>query len=167
LSKSQFDHLAIEAEFAVVLGCDLNSPAHSPQDLVDAVERIVPVIELHNLIFRGPQPVGPELVANNTIHCGVVRGVGMPRPTGSLQTSLSMFLDHQLLDFWDCIDWPNSFLPSLIWLNNELRAGGIRLKRGQWILTGAIGPPIPVEIVGRADIRSTAFGDVCALFGTL
>ncbi|MBX3437311.1 MAG: hypothetical protein KF861_07475 [Planctomycetaceae bacterium] len=164
LPRRDFANVAIEGEFAVLLSRDID-PAHASLDVVArAVERIVPVIELHNLVFRGGDPKGPELIANNAIHAGVVQGQGALVTPQTVTTDLAIEFDGQIVDAWADISWPDDILQAVEWLVGSLLLSGERLHCGQWILTGAWGPPLPVSAVDHVRIRSSAFGDVEAWF---
>ena len=64
----------MEAEFGIKLNCDLNPNLISSDYIIDSIESIYPLIEIHNLIFYGDAPHGAELLANNAIHAGVILG---------------------------------------------------------------------------------------------
>ena len=122
------------------------------------------VIELHNLVFRGGDPKGPELIANNAIHSGVVRGSGRLNPAAPLVTDLAIRFDGDIVDRWDAIRWPDDVLQAVRWLTDNLARSGLHLQRGQTILTGALGPPLPVAHVDHVEVLSSQFGSVAARF---
>ena len=37
------------------------------ENIIEAIASVHPVIEIHNFVFRGEHPKGPELLANNAI----------------------------------------------------------------------------------------------------
>lgn len=55
-------------------------------------------------------------------------------------------------------------LSAIGWLAEQLDAQGKQLKAGDRILTGAWGPPIPLNVRSRVDVTSSGFGDVSAIF---
>ncbi|MGD9856916.1 MAG: 2-keto-4-pentenoate hydratase [Planctomycetaceae bacterium] len=166
LIRTDFANVAIEGEFAVTLGRDIEPEDASLDAVARAVERIVPVIELHNLVFRGGDPKGPELIANNAIHSGVVRGTGelVPAAAQAICTDLSIQFDGDVVDAWTDIRWPDDILQAVGWLIENLGQSGDRLQRGQTILTGALGPPLPVADVDHVLVKSSRFGHVEARF---
>lgn len=164
LCRSDFANVAIEGEFAIILAHDIQPHDVSLEAIVRAVERVVPVIELHNLVFRGGEPRGPELIANNAIHCGVVRGGGDVVPAGPMTTDLSIEFDGRTVEAWTAIRWPDDTLEAVDWLIESLGQSGERLRQGQMILTGALGPPLPVANVDHVLVRSRRFGNVEAWF---
>jgi 2-keto-4-pentenoate hydratase len=160
LEKADFANLAIEGEFAIMLGRDVNSGEASLQTIIESVERVFPVIELHNLVFRGADPKGSELIANNAIHSGVVRGDGCVRPSASVVTDLSVQFDGKIVEQWRDIKWPNDILAAVAWLTDNLAQSGLSLRRGQMILTGALGPPLSVADISEVKVSSSQFGTV-------
>ena len=72
LNKKEYSNPAMEAEFGVILNRDLKSENISFEYILDSIESIYPLIEIHNLVFYGDTPHGAELLANNAIHAGVI-----------------------------------------------------------------------------------------------
>ncbi|MEO2033182.1 MAG: hypothetical protein ABGZ35_13960 [Planctomycetaceae bacterium] len=158
LLKNGFANVAVEAEFAVTLKHDIDHRDLSLATISAAVDTIRPVIELHNLVFRGGDPKGSELIANNAIHSGVVHGVGCSNPEGAAVTDLSIHFAGRLVDTWPEIRWPDDILQAVGWLANRLQQSGQHLQREQLILTGAFGPPLPVAEASHVSITSSRFG---------
>ena len=164
LRKDNFANLAIEAEFAVSLSRSIHPANTSDEVVTKAVAEIYPVIELHNLVRRGTPPTGAELIANNCIHAGVVRGQGVKASTPVLDTDLALIFDGQTVDSWSSIQWPHGILSAVKWLAVQLDESGKQLVKGDLILTGAFGPPLPIGEKARIDVTSSAFGNVGASF---
>ncbi len=164
LRKSDFANLAIEAEFAITINRDIEPSDAGAQTVANAVDTVFPVLELHNLIMRGDSPHGHELIANNAIHAGVVRGKGVTGSAALTETDLALVYDGATVDSWDGIRWPYDVLASIAWLAQRLAGEGKRLAKGDTILTSALGPPIPIEGARRVDVTSSGFGNVGATF---
>ena len=168
LATSDFANVAIEGEFAVTLHHDVDPGGASIHAIAAAVEQVFTVIELHNLVLHSDER-GPELIANNAIHAGVVRSSGVRPPATAAATSLSVECDGRNVGQWSSRRWPDDVLQEVPWLVGELVREGLRLERGQTILTGAWGPPLPLTrreggSVGRVEVVSTIFGSVAASF---
>ncbi|MGI9484865.1 MAG: 2-keto-4-pentenoate hydratase [Geminicoccaceae bacterium] len=164
LEKAGFANLALEAEFAITLSRAVDPKTASPEELLASVGAVYPVIELHNLVLRSDPPHGHELIANNGILAGVVSGQGMSDPGTPLTTDLALKFDGKTVDSWAALRWPDDILSSVAWLAEKRAEGGQRLERGDVILTGAFGPPIPLDKKNRVDVTSSAFGNVSATF---
>jgi len=164
LKKTDFANLALEAEFAVTLSRDIDPKKTSPDDLLASIGAVYPVIELHNLVLRGEPPRGHELIANNGILAGIVSGQGMSAPNTPLATDLALAFDGETVDSWSSLKWPDDILSSIAWLAQKHAEFEKRLRKGDVILTGAFGPPIPLEDKTRVDVTSSAFGNVSATF---
>ena len=164
LEKGSFANLALEAEFAVTLGSSVDPEKATPEELLQAISAIHPVVELHNLVLRGASPRGHELIANNGILAGVVSGEGVHNPSTPLTTDLALVFDDETVDSWVSLKWPDDILSAVGWLAEEQAKAGRRLEKGNVILTGAFGPPIPLEEKTRVDVTSSAFGNVSATF---
>ena len=164
LSLANFANLAIEAEFAVTINRTIDQIDIGKDTVAQAVEAIFPVLELHNFILRSRAPNGHELIANNAIHAGVVRGSLFMNLEAAIETNLQLIYDGRIIDSWSGIQWPADILSHVSWLASTLASEGKQLSEGDMILTGAWGPPIPVENVRRVVVKSSAFGDVSATF---
>jgi 2-keto-4-pentenoate hydratase len=164
LKKTAFANLALEAEFAITLGSPVDADNASPDELLKAISAVYPVIELHNLVLRGDPPHGHELIANNGILAGVVSGDCVLDPSTPLTTDLALVFDGETIDSWDSLKWPDDILSAIGWLAEKQAEAGRRLERGERILTGAFGPPIPLKDKTRVDVTSSAFGSVSATF---
>ena len=186
-----FANLAIEGELAISLRHDVEPRQSSIQDIAEAVDEVFSVIELHNLVLHSDHPTGAELIANNAIHAGVVYSSGLRPPRTGDSAELSVALDGRTAEHWVNRRWPDDVLSAVPWLVSELVKHNQRLKAGQKILTGAWGPPLPLEqlhrretlarqsgnsnlhettnitertIINRVNVTSTFFGSVTALF---
>lgn len=164
LCKADFANLAIEAEFAITINKDICADKASAETVAEAVESVFPVLELHNLVLHSGASKGHELIANNAIHAGVVRGAGVTCPEGVLETDLALLFDEQSMDSWNNIRWPTDVLSAIQWLALRLKGDGKQLVKGDTILTSAMGPPLPVGEARQVNVTSSAFGNVRATF---
>ena len=68
LNKKDYTNPAMEAEFGVILNRDIKPDLASFDFILQSIEGIYPLIEIHNLVFYGNEPYGAELLTNNAIH---------------------------------------------------------------------------------------------------
>ena len=162
--KKDFTNPAMEAEFGVILNRDINPKLSSFDYILDSIEGIYPVIEIHNLVFYGEEPFGPELLANNAIHAGVVLGAVNKVPKNKIETDLKLIYDKKIIDVWTGKIWPFDMLSEVEWLIKEQDKKNNFLRKGNLILTGAYGFPVPIKENKLIEVTSSVFGDVKATF---
>ena len=195
LATSEFSNVAIEGELAISLRKNVDASDASIPAIAAAVDRVFPVIELHNLVLHGDRPTGAELIGNNAIHAGVVRSAGTRPPKAPVCTDLSVVLDGRTVAHWSDRRWPEDILKAVPWLVVELERDDRQLMAGQTILTGSWGPPLPLErraspgtppgspfgwnnvhadvapierqVVSRVNVLSSLFGEVRASFSAV
>ncbi len=162
--KKDFTNPAMEAEFGVILNRDINPKLYSFDYILDSIEGIYPLIEIHNLVFYGEEPFGPELLANNAIHAGVVLGAENKVPKNKIETDLKLIYDKKIIDAWTGKIWPFDMLSEVEWLIREQDKKNNFLRKGNLILTGAYGFPVPIKENKLIEVTSSIFGDVKATF---
>ena len=164
LNKKDYTNPAMEAEFGVILKRDIKPEVASFDYILQSIEGIYPLIEIHNLVFHGEEPYGAELLANNAIHAGVVLGSETKLPIEKIETDLKLIYDNEIIDTWNNKMWPGDMLSELNWLVKEQAKNNNYLKKGDLILTGAYGFPVPINDKKLIEVTSSAFGDVKATF---
>ena len=164
LNKKNYTNPAMEAEFGIILNRDLKPDLVNLDYILDSIETIHPIIEIHNLVFNGNPPFGAELLANNAIHAGAI--IGKPNK-GNIKaeiTDLKLIFDKEIIDTWSDKKWPHDMLSEVEWLVKEQDKIGNVLKKGNLILTGAYGLPIPINDKNLIEVTSSLFGNVSAVF---
>ena len=164
LNRKDYTNPSMEAEFGVILNRDINPEILSYNYILESIEGIYPLIEIHNLVFYGNEPHGAELLANNAIHAGIVIGPETKLPLEKVETDLKLIYDKEVVDTWTNKIWPNDMLSEIIWLVKEQSKKNNYLKKGDLILTGAYGFPVPINDKKLVEVTSSAFGDVIATF---
>ena len=164
LNRKDYTNPALEAEFGVILNRDIKPDLASFDYILQSIEGIYPLIEIHNLVFYGNEPYGAELLANNAIHAGVVLGSETKLPSDKIETELKLIYDQEVMDTWINKIWPNDMLSEIEWLVKEQARKNNYLKKGNLILTGAYGFPVPINEKKLVEVTSSAFGDVKATF---
>tara|TARA_A100001011_G_C14073317_1_gene741247 strand:- start:121 stop:906 length:786 start_codon:yes stop_codon:yes gene_type:complete len=164
LIKKNYFNPSMEAEFGIILNRDIKKNNFSFEYLFSSVETVHPIIEIHNLLFHGKHPHGAELLANNALHAGVVRGKGIKNLTLDQQTDLKLIYNGKIVDSWTKKKWSQDMFSDIEWLLNELHKINKYLKKGDLILTGAFGPPIPIDINEDIEVTSSLIGNVSAKF---
>jgi len=163
-NKKDFTNPAMEAEFGVILNRDIKPKFASPNYVLESIQGIYPLIEIHNLIFYGEEPFGAELLANNAIHAGVILGSERKVPINKIKTDLRLIYDREIVDIWTDKSWPFDMLSEIDWLVKEQAKNNNFLRKGNLILTGAYGFPVPINEKKLIEVTSSAFGSVQATF---
>jgi 2-keto-4-pentenoate hydratase len=164
LSKKDYINPAMEAEFGVILNRDIEPELSSFDYILESIEGVYPLIEIHNLVFHSNEPYGAELLANNAIHAGVILGSETKLPKDKRETDLKLIYDKEIVDTWNDKKWPLDMLLEVDWLVKEQAKNNNYLKKGDLILTGAYGFPVPINEKKLVEVTSSAFGDVKATF---
>jgi 2-keto-4-pentenoate hydratase len=164
LKKKDYSNPAMEAEFGITLNRDLEPNQINSEYLLDSIDTIHPIIEIHNKVFYGKEPYGTEHISNNAINAGVVCGTGVSKPNINEITDLKLIYDKEKIDGWTKKKWPHDMLSEIEWFVLEQAKRNNILKKGNLILTGAYGPPIPINDKKLIEVTSSLFGNVSAVF---
>ena len=164
LNKKDYFNPAMEAEFGVILNRDINPDLVSFDYILESVQSIYPLIEIHNLVFNGDAPNGAELLANNAIHAGVILGPENKVPNSNEITDLKLIYDNEVVDKWIDKKWPFDMLGEIEWLVRDKEKTNNILKKNDLILTGAYGFPVPINEKKLIEVTSSAFGDISSTF---
>ena len=164
LNKKDYSNPAMEAEFGVILNRDINPKLVSFDYILESIQSIYPLIEIHNLVFNSNEPHGAELLANNAIHAGVILGPENMVPSDNEITDLKLVYDNEEVDKWIDKKWPFDMLGEIKWLVKDKAKTNKILKKNDLILTGAYGFPVPINDKKLIEVTSSAFGDVISTF---
>ena len=164
LNKKDYSNPAMEAEFGIQLNRDIDPKLVSFDYILESIESIYPLIEIHNLVFYGNEPYGAELLANNALHAGVILGPENKLTKRNKKTDLKLIYDKEIIDAWTDKKWPHDMLSEVEWLVKEQVKINNVLKKNDLILTGAYGFPVPINNKTVVEVTSSEFGDVVAKF---
>ena len=164
LNKKNYSNPAMEAEFGVKLNRDIDPKLVSFDYILNSIDSIYPLIEIHNLVFNGEEPYGAELLANNALHAGVILGPKNEFSKDQKITDLKLIYDNKIIDTWTDKKWPFDMLSEVEWLVKEQAKINVILKKDDLILTGAYGFPVPINDKKFIEVKSSSFGDVKATF---
>ena len=156
-----YANLAVEGELAVRLATDVLPSSLARDDGGDTIDAIFPVIELHHYLFHSPRPCIQELIAGNGIHAGFVSDERACQRLPVRVGSLSLAISTGGRDVCVCPWTMDSPMASLRWLATRLSDSGIRLTRGQVVLTGS---PLPLRRVAPGSsvvVEAPPLGECC------
>lgn len=124
LRASNFQNLSIEAEMAVTIGDDLE------------LDKVFPIIELHNLVFNGAKKTLQELVANNCLTAGTILPDDRSGQTVGDCAKLGLRINGKLIEEGQPWSFPDGPAASVNWLKSALAEHDLPLNPGDIVLVG-------------------------------
>jgi 2-keto-4-pentenoate hydratase len=158
LRADGYARVAVECEIAVRLGRDLDGVGHTRASVVDAVEALMPAIEIvddQNADYNEIDAL--ELIANNAWNAGLVLGPPLTdwRRLDLAAAEGKMAIAGEVVGSGRGGDVLGHPLAALAWLANGLASRGRPLKRGMVVSTGSVvstrWPKPGDEVVVRVD----------------
>ncbi|MFD9946097.1 2-keto-4-pentenoate hydratase [Nonomuraea sp. NPDC059023] len=155
-----------EAEVALVLEHDLPHERHTVADVIKATAFALPAIEVVGSRIRGWDITLADTVADNASSGLYVLG-NRPVPLKDLDLRLAgMVMERRGEQVSTgigaaCLGHP---LHAAVWLADTLARLGRPLRAGDTVLTGALGPVVPVVPGDVLEARIDGLGDVRAAF---
>jgi 2-keto-4-pentenoate hydratase len=166
LSYARYANLAVEGELAVRLSQDLPSAPLADEEYLEAIETVFPVIELHDYVVPRAPSAGAQLIAQNGMHAGFVLAeeTTCPGLPNSWQ-GLSVRIGDAVVGTDPESGTLSAPIRSLCWLATHLAEFGLRLSRGQLILTGSTLNLYPVGPGSRITVEAPPLGKTFAEVG--
>lgn len=157
----------IEAEIAFVLSHDLDQPGPDCGDITSAVDHVVPALEIVDSRIADWDISIVDTVADNASSGLFVLGANRQPLDGLDLPSITMTLtaNGEEVSHGTGAACLNDPLNALLWLANTARKFGTPLRAGDVVLSGALGPMVPVRPDTRYEAELSELGTVTALFG--
>ncbi|MFC4011886.1 2-keto-4-pentenoate hydratase [Nonomuraea purpurea] len=162
-----------EAEVALVLGEDLAGGPFTVADVLRAVEFALPAIEIADSRIADWDITPADTIADNASAGAFVLGstpvslMGLDLRAAAMTMLLTGTRDNQEVSTGSgalCLGNP---LNAAVWLASTLGRTDRALRAGDVVLTGALGPVVPVSPGAVFEARIDGLGSVRAVFGAL
>ncbi|MGY0500345.1 2-keto-4-pentenoate hydratase [Nocardia sp. FBN12] len=162
---SRFLQPRAEGEIAFVLGRDIEKAGATAADVLRATDFVLPAIEIVDSRIANWDLTITDTVADNASSGAVVLGVTPVSPTGLDLARVGMVLerDGEPVSFGAGHACLGSPVVAVTWLARELARRGHPLRAGDVIMSGALGPMVPISAEGTFRLRLDGLGEVDAV----
>lgn len=145
-----YQKLMLETEIGFVLKADMPLFPIFPPDpnfAVGMIEKVVPVIELPDLAYPDISKVtGLTLIETNVASNQILIGTGIPIEQININNVLTKLTKNgEIVIEGKATDAMGDQVKALYWLMETLYTNGYQLKKGDILITGALGKMIPAE----------------------
>lgn len=156
-----------EAEVAIILGTDLDDPDTTVDTVIAAVDQVVAAIEIVDSRIADWKITFADTVADNGSSAFFVLG-GRRLPLDGLDLqgcAMTLTVNGEPRSSGSgaaCLGHP---LNAAAWLARTLAAQGAPLRRGDIVLTGALGPMVALSAGDQIEATIEGLGSVAFTFG--
>ena len=159
--------LAIEPEFVITLGRDLETSQLTDDELLDCIDNVRAGIELHNYRYHYSSPSIQELICSNGIHASLIVGgeTSSPHLVDWEMEGVAVFINGCLVASGVAADIMGGPLHSLRFLLRHLESRGEVLQAGEMVIPGSATPLIHVNSGDQVICRFANLGKVETTFG--
>jgi 2-keto-4-pentenoate hydratase len=160
LQAGDFFMRVIEAEFAFRMGRDLSPGTHTRDQIADAVEGVLPGIEIVDSRYTSWTTMGASaLIADNACHGAWVKGslIKSWREIDLAAQPVQLMVNGNVVSKGSGAAVLGHPLNALKWLVDKLASRGVGLKAGEYITTGVT---TDTYLAGTGDRIQADFGPV-------
>jgi 2-keto-4-pentenoate hydratase len=154
-----------EGEIALVLGRDIDQPRPTAADVLRAVDFVLPAIEIVDSRIRDWDLAITDTIADNASLGAIFLGT-IPYSLSGLDLSrigMTLEQDGEAVSFGAGHACLGSPIAAAVWLARELACRGTQLRTGDIVMTGALGPMVPIGEPTSLRLRLDGLGEVDAV----
>ena len=155
-----------EGEIAFVLNRDLTGPGVTTADVISATEYILPAIEIVDSRVARWEVKYEDTVADNASSGMFVLGT-TPTPLSAIDlpmAGMTLRKNGRVKSTGAGAACLGNPVNAVVWLANKLGEFGKTLRAGEVILSGALGPVVPVAEGDHVEVRIAHLGAATARF---
>ena len=156
----------VEGEIAFVLKKDLEGPGVTPLDVISATDYLLPAIEIIDSRIADWKIKYEDTIADNASSGFFVLG-NQPRGLSKVDLDLcglSLLQNGRVKSTGAGLACLGDPIHAVVWLANTLGKMGVRIKAGEVILSGALGPVVPVAQGDHVEVHISGLGSVSCRF---
>jgi len=134
--------MIIETEIGLVMGRDISAHIESVAEMKEAIDNVMPAIEFPDHNFADIEHfTALDLISCNVIASGCMEGIKVPAVEYDLNNiKVSLYYENEVIDSGiGSNTWKNDQWESARWLVNSIIDHGYVIKKGSFLLTGALG----------------------------
>lgn len=156
----------VEAEVAFVLGHDIDRPDATVADVVRATDHVLAAIEVVDSRVAGWDIRIADTIADNASSGAFVLGTAPRRLADVDLVGAGMVMEQRgdVVSSGAGVACLGSPVAAVVWLARALGRLGQPLRAGDVILSGALGPVVPVNAPGAFRARISGLGELTAVF---
>jgi len=151
-----------EAEIAFVLKEDLSGPEITIDDVIHATDYIVAAIEIVGSRIKDWNIKITDTIADNASSSHFILGnkKASIKDFDLENNKMQLFVNDQLVSEGDGTSCMGNPLNSVVWLANKMNALGNPLKKGEVILSGALGPMVNLNPSDKIKTSIEGLGEI-------
>lgn len=155
-----------EGEIAFLLKTDLRGPGITETDVLDATERVVACFEIVDSRIRDWKIRIEDTIADNASSGVFLLGSGgaSPRDVDLVGCRMTLEKNGEQVGEGTGAATLGSPLRAMVWLANTLGALGLPLNADEVILSGSLGPLVPVTKGDRMRVTIEGIGEASVRF---
>ncbi len=159
----------VEGELAFVLMRDLEGPGVTPHQVIAATDFLLPSIEIIDSRVRNWKFKIQDTIADNA-SSGFFAVGSRPVALAEIDTrrvGLTLRKNGRVVSTGAGSACMGDPIAAVVWLANKLGSLGTPLRAGDIILSGALGPVVPVEPGDSVTVEIGSFGEVGITFESI